>query len=180
MLSRPSEPEVPGFVRGYVDVVPEGEPGGLMQVLAGQLHSFPALLRRIPESGTESGYAPGKWSLKQAVEHVNDAERVFAYRLLRIARGDKTPLPGFDQDSYVANSSANARPWSELIAEFEDVRRATLALARSLPDEAWIRTGTSSGASCSARMLAYVIAGHAIHHARAIEDKYGALLKSRC
>jgi hypothetical protein len=174
MLVRPAESEIPAFFRGYVDAVPEG---GLIEIMAGQLESFPALLRRFPESRTEEGYAPGKWSLKQSIEHVNDAERIFTYRMLRIARGDRTPLPGFEQDDYVANSRANARPWSEVIAEFEAVRRSTLALVRSLPDEAWLRTGTSSGAHSSARMFAHVIVGHVVHHARLIESKYAPLLK---
>jgi hypothetical protein len=175
MLVRPPDAEVPVFFRGYVNEVPQE--GTLIEVLAGQLASFPALLRRFPEAKTETGYAPGKWSLKQSIEHVNDAERIFTYRLLRIARGDQTPLPGFEQDDYVANSQANARPWSELIAEFEAVRRSTLALVRALPDAAWVRTGTASGASSSARMFAYVIAGHVAHHASLIESKYAPLLK---
>ena len=176
MLCRPPESEVPSFFRGYVDAVPEGE-GGVVEILAGQLHSFPALLRQFPEARTEAGYAPGKWSLKQATEHVSDTERIFSYRLLRIARGDQTPLAGFEQDGYVANSQANARPWSEIVEEFESVRRATLALVRPLPDSAWIRTGTASGARVSARLFAYVIAGHVAHHARVIESNYAALLK---
>ena len=175
-MIRPPESEVPAFFRGYVDAVPEDGPA-IVEIMAGQLESFPALLRLFPEAKTEAGYAPGKWSLKQSIEHVNDAERIFTYRLLRIARGDQTPLPGFEQDGYVANSQANARPWNEVIGEFEAVRRATLALVRSLPDAAWARTGTSSGAHSSARMFAYVIAGHVIHHARLIESKYAALLK---
>jgi hypothetical protein len=174
MLVRPPESEVPAFFRGYVNAVPEG---GLIEIMTGQLENFPALLRQFPESRTEEGYAPGKWSLKQSVEHVNDAERIFTYRMLRIARGDGTPLPGFEQDDYVANSQANARSWSEVIGEFAAVRRATLALVRSLPDEAWTRTGTASGAHSSARMFAHVIVGHVVHHARLIESKYAPLLK---
>lgn len=169
MLIRPAETEIPPFFRGYVNAVPEG---GLLEILAGQLSSFPALLRQYPEPRTLAGYAPGKWSLKQSVEHINDTERIMGYRLLRIARGDQTPLPGFEQDDYVAQSQANERPWHELIEEFEAVRRATLALVRPMPDRVWLRTGTSSGAPSSARMFAYVIAGHVIHHARIIEANY--------
>ena len=172
---RPPEPEIPSFFRGYVNAVPENP--GLIEIMAGQLSSFPALLRRFPEAATEAGYAPGKWSLKQSIEHVNDTERIFAYRLLRIARGDQTPLPGFEQDDYVANSSANSRAWSGLIEEFEAVRRATLALVRSLPDATWARTGTASGAHASARLFAYVIAGHVAHHGGIVESRYAPLLK---
>jgi DinB superfamily len=175
MLIRPPETEIPSFFAGYVNAVPAD--AGVIEILAGQLASFPALLRQFPEPRTEIAYAPGKWSLKQAIEHVNDAERIFSYRMLRIARGDQTPLPGFEQDDYVANSWANARPWSGLIEDFEAVRRATLSLARSLPDDAWVRTGTASGAHSSARMFAYVIAGHVAHHAGVVESKYVPLLK---
>ena len=175
MLIRPPETEVPAFFRGYVNAVP-GQ-GSSIEILAGQLDSFPALLRQFPESRTESGYAPGKWSLKQSTEHVSDTERIFTYRMLRIARGDRTPLPGFEQDDYVANSWANARAWSELIEEFEAVRRSTMALVRSLPDAAWTRTGTSSGAHSSARMFAYVIAGHVAHHEEIVRSRYMPLLK---
>jgi len=175
MLTRPPDSEIPPFFRGYVDAVPRH--GGLIDTLVAQISSFPALLSRFPEANTEVGYAPGKWSLKQSIEHVNDTERIFTYRLLRIARGDQTPLPGFDQDAYVANSHANARPWSELIAEFTAVRAATLAFVRGLPDDAWTRTGISSGAHSSARLFAYVIAGHVAHHAALIESSYAPLLK---
>jgi hypothetical protein len=175
MLSRPLDTEVPAFFRGYVDAVPESTRFG--EVLASQLLSFPALLRRFPEARTLTGYAPGKWSLKQMAEHINDAERIFTYRLLRIARGDQTPLPGFEQDDYVANSWANSRAWGRLIEEFETVRRSTLALVESLPAEAWTRTGTSSGAHVSARVFVYVMAGHVIHHTRVIQSRYAALLE---
>ncbi len=93
---RPPETEIPSFFGGYVNAVPENP--GLIEIMAGQLTSFPALLRRFPEVSTGQGYAPGKWSLKQSIKHVNDTERIFSYRLLCIARGDQTPLPGFEQD----------------------------------------------------------------------------------
>ena len=173
LIQRPLEPEIPSFFRGYVNAVPEGD---LLEILAGQLTSFPALLHSFPEARTETGYAAGKWSLKQSIEHVSDTERIMSYRLLRIARGDQTPLPGFEQDDYVANSQANARSWQKLIEEFEAIRRSSLALARALPDAAWLRMGVASGASISARALGYVMAGHAIHHGRLIETKYTALL----
>jgi hypothetical protein len=112
------------------------------------------------------------FELKQSIEHISDTERIMSYRLLRIARGDRTPLPGFEQDDYVAQSQANERPWQDLIEEFEAVRRSTLALVRPLPEEAWLRTGVSSGAASSARMFGYVIAGHVNHHARIVEANY--------
>ncbi len=173
-VQRPPEIEIPTFFRGYANAVPDGD---LLAILAGQLTGFPALLHSFPEARTETGYAPGKWSLKQSIEHVSDTERIISYRLLRIARGDQTPLPGFEQDDFVANSQANSRSWQELIEEFEAVRRSSLALVRSLPDPVWLRMGVASGAPISARALGYVMAGHTIHHARLIETKYAALLK---
>ena len=173
-IQRPPELEIAPFFRGYANVVPDGD---LIEILTGQLASFPALLHSFPEARTEAGYAPGKWSLKQSIEHVSDAERIISYRLLRISRGDRTPLPGFEQDDFVANSQANARSWNGLIEEFEAVRRSSLALVRSLADAAWLRMGVASGAPMSARSLGYVMAGHTIHHARLIETKYAALLK---
>lgn len=166
---RPPESEVPDFFRGYVGRVPDGP---LIELLAGQLASFPALLYAVGESRSETGYAPEKWSLKQTLEHISDTERVMSYRLMRIARGDQTPLPGFSQDGFVANSNANSRAWRDLIAEFEAVRRATLALVRPMASEAWARNGEASGQPVSARALAYVIAGHVLHHRDLIEKHY--------
>lgn len=171
MLIRPAAAEVPEFFRGYVNAVPD-EPG-LLAVLAGQLERLPALLAEFSDARSLQGYAPGKWTLRQSVEHISDTERVMCYRLLRIARGDQTPLPGFDQDVWVAHSRANERPWAEIVDEWKAVRRATLALVYSLDDAAWARTGTSGGAAgVSARTFGYVLAGHVEHHVRLIEEHY--------
>ncbi|MBM3798056.1 MAG: DinB family protein [Acidobacteria bacterium] len=171
MLIRPPAAEVPEFFRGYVKAVPE-EPE-LLAVLAGQLERLPALLAEFSEARSLQGYAAGKWTLRQSVEHISDTERVMSFRLLRIARGDRTPLPGFDQDLWVAHSRANERPWPEIVEEWKAVRRATLALVHSLDGAAWARTGTSSGVEgVSVRAFGYVLAGHVEHHLRLIEKHY--------
>ncbi len=171
MLIRPPVAEVPEFFRGYVRAVPD-EPG-LLAVLADQLERLLALLAEFTDARSLQGYAPGKWTLRQSVEHISDTERVMSYRLLRIARGDQTPMPGFDQDLWVAHSRANERPWAEIVEEWKAVRRATLALAHSLDGAAWARTGTSGGVpGVSARAFGYVLAGHVEHHLCLIAEHY--------
>ena len=104
--------------------------------------------------------------------HITDTERIFAYRALRVARNDQTPLPSFDQDPYVAASEAERCDWSELLEEFEHVRRASILLLRHLPQTAWTRTGTASGAPVSVRALAYIMIGHVEHHLDLLRERY--------
>ena len=160
-IGRPGPDEYGTYFGTYVGKVPEGP---ILEILAAQLAPVAARLRAIPASTTDAPTAPGKWSLKQVLNHVIDAERVFAYRALRIGRGDKTPLPGFEQDPWVETSQANARSWADHIAEFESVRAATVSLFAGFPREAWMYTGTASNTTLSVRAMAYIIAGHLIHH----------------
>lgn len=117
-------------------------------------------------------YAPGKWTLKEVLGHLVDDERIFAYRLLRVARGDTTPLSGFDEKLFAATSGAEARPLADLLDEYASVRRATLALLRGLPAEAWARRGTVNGYGATPRGLAFHIAGHELRHLSAVREKY--------
>jgi hypothetical protein len=117
-------------------------------------------------------YAPGKWSIKEVVGHLVDDERIFAYRLLRVARGDRTPLPGFDEKLFAANSGAEARPLTDLLAEYGAVREATLALLRALPTHAWACRGEVNGYEASVRGLAFHIAGHELRHLAALRSHY--------
>jgi hypothetical protein len=126
----------------------------------------------VPEDRAGHRYAPDKWTLAESLLHVSDTERVFAYRLLRVARGDRTPLPGFDQDAWVPATRAANRSLSDIMAEFYAVRAATLALVRSLDDEAIGQAGTASGKDVTARALVWMIAGHAAHHLGLTRDKY--------
>jgi hypothetical protein len=117
-------------------------------------------------------YAPGKWSVKEVLGHLNDAERIMAYRILRISRGDQTPIEGFEQDDYVRDGNFGQRTIADLIEEFTDVRKATLSLLRHLDAEAATRRGIANQNEISARAVAYVIAGHELHHRRILEEKY--------
>jgi uncharacterized damage-inducible protein DinB len=130
------------------------------------------LISSFSEQSASKGYAAGKWTLKEVLLHIADAERVFSYRMLRIGRGDTTPLAGFDQDPWVVTSHANDRSLSSLLHEYQAVREATLVLADSLSSEAWLRTGTASDHPISARALGYICAGHELHHVQLIQERY--------
>ena len=134
------------------------------------------LLARLSPLTDEQGqfrYAAGKWSIKDLVNHLCDAERVFAYRLLRIGRGDQTPLPGFEENDYAAAAGADRRSMSALLTEWKAVRDATMALAQSLREVDWSRRGTSNDAPATPRALLYMILGHTEHHLDVLADRYG-------
>jgi hypothetical protein len=155
----------------YIDRLPASE--DLLALLERQGSENQERLRAVPESRGGFRYAPGKWSVKEVVLHLSDAERVMAYRALRIGRGDATPLPGFDEEAYAPLSGADAQPLRALLDEWADVRRATLSLFRHLPVEAWTRRGTASGFPVTVRALAAIIAGHERHHLQTLEERYG-------
>jgi hypothetical protein len=126
----------------------------------------------VSEERSNYRYAEGKWSIKEIVNHLCDTERIFAYRALRIARADATPLPGFDENAYAPEMRADERTLADLSAEWVDVRRSTLSLFRHLPAGTWERLGTASGHPCSVRALAYATAGHARHHLKVLAERY--------
>lgn len=169
MMRRPSNDEHSGFFSRYISLVPEGD---IVNMLEESLGTTAAFLSGITEEQGQYRYAPGKWSLKQTVGHISDNERIMAYRLLRFARGDKTSQPGYDQDELMKGSTFDSWTMAELIGDYTDVRQATLSLIRRLTDEAWSRKGTASGFELSARALAYVIAGHELHHLAVIRERY--------
>jgi hypothetical protein len=170
--TRPGAGEFSAAFAGYVDRINEDE--DIVAVLVAQLDQVLARLGRIPEQRGAYRYAPDKWSIKELVGHLCDTERVFAYRALRIGRGDSTPLPSFDDEAYVAESGAGNRTLADLVAEWGDTRRATISLFRNLPAEAWDRRGTASDQPISVRALAYVVAGHLRHHLQTLEERYTA------
>jgi uncharacterized damage-inducible protein DinB len=169
---RPEADEFAPYYGTYVGAVPDGD---ITRTLAQQGEAFLARLKHLSEEQAAFAYAPGKWTVKEVVCHVTDAERIFAYRALRIARGDATPLASFDENAYAASCGANDRPLETLLGEFAAVRAATLALLRWLPEAAWTRRGTASGKEISVRGLAWITAGHAIHHGTVLTDKYGVV-----
>ena len=161
MPQRPAPAEFAPYYARYVDRVPDGD---VLATLESLMPTTRAFLDSIGEARSGQPAAPGKWSLNEVVGHISDTERVFAYRAMRVGRGDTTPLPGFEQDDYVRTGRFNERSLASLADELADVRRATLHLLRNLPDDAWTRSGTASGFPVTANALAYLIAGHAIHH----------------
>ncbi len=168
-LTRPLPGEYPQGFTPYVAAAKEGDPLTLLQAQAGEVA---ALFQGVTEGQGTYRYAPGKWSLKDLLQHLSDAERIFAYRCLRIGRGDVTPLPGFEENDYAVAARADAHTVAQLLADFQAVRAASLTLFRSLDDQAWGQQGTSSGKSITARCFPYVCLGHAAHHLTIIQERY--------
>lgn len=169
-IGKPDETEYLPYYGRYIALVPDSS--NILPVLSDQMEDTLALLRSIPESQAGFRYAPDKWSIREVVGHVIDTERIFAYRALRFARHDQTPLPGYEQDDYISNASYDAHPLGELAAEFESVRRSTLFLFKHLDAEAWLRRGTANESEVSVRALAYIIAGHELHHKEVLRNRY--------
>jgi hypothetical protein len=168
-VSRPQSDEYASYYEKYVSLIPGGD---IVGTLEAQRVQMAQLLAARSEREGNFRYAPGKWSVKEVIGHISDAERIFSYRLLRIARGDETPLPGFEQDGYIVTGGFGARTLADVAAEFAAVRMATMALVQSLPDEAWKRRGMASDDPVTARALAYIIAGHEMHHRKILDEKY--------
>ena len=143
-----------------------------MRELTTQRAHMVARLAKLTDDESAFRYAPDKWSIKDLVGHLCDAERVFTYRLLRIGRGDTTPLSGFEESDYARAAQADRRHFGELLAEWSVVRAATVALATSLPEKDWSNIGTSHGAPTSARALLYIVLGHTEHHLAVLSDRY--------
>jgi hypothetical protein len=167
---RPAPGEFSPGLAGYVGQI--GDDEDVLAVLADQLHLVLERLERISEERSGYRYAPEKWSIKEIVNHLSDAERIFVYRALRFARGDATPLPSWDENAYAPEMRADARTLADLSTEWADVRRSTLGFFGHLPAGAWERQGTASGHPCSVRALAYATAGHIRHHLRVLAERY--------
>ncbi len=167
--ARPAATEHIPYYQAYVSQVPGDD---VLAALAGQIDSTLAVLRGIPEERGGHRYAPGKWSVKELLGHVLDTERIFTYRALRFARQDPTPLPGYEQDDYIRAASFDACRLADLADELGHVRQSTLAFFRHLAPEAWLRAGTASGNPVTVRALAWIIAGHEIHHLRVLRERY--------
>lgn len=143
-----------------------------IQALQDQLAEVMTTPKPLDESKQLHRYAPGKWSVREVLGHICDTERVMSYRLLRVARADQTPLPGFDENAFVANARFDECAWTALLEEFEQVRRASVLLLRHLPEEAWTRRGVSPEYPTTTRALAYIIFGHVAHHLAIVRERY--------
>lgn len=170
-LSRPAADEYAPYYAGYIREVADTE--DVVGVLDRQREELAGLLRGLTAERARYRYAPGKWSVTEIVGHLADAERVFAYRALRIARGDETPLAGFDEDAFVAAAGFDDRSLGDVLAEYEHVRRSTIALFRGFRSDVWTRRGTANGHPVSVRALPYIIAGHERHHGDVLRARYG-------
>jgi len=170
-IARPQPGEYPPYYERYISLV-SGE--DILNTLDEQRRHTMTLLCGHDDEDGDFRYAPGKWSAKEVLGHVCDSERVFAYRAMRIARADTTPLAGFEQDDYVRNGPFAQRPLADLIEDFIAVRRATLSLLRNLDEAAWIRRGVANKNEVTVRALAYIIAGHELHHRGILVEKYFA------
>ncbi len=169
MRTRPLATEYAPFYARYIDLVPEGD---VLDILSRQRDDALALLAKIPGDAGDVRYAPGKWSIKEVLGHIIDSERIFAYRALRFARADTTPLAGFEQDDYVRAGNFKARSLADLTEEFGFVRQATLVMLRHFGPETWDRRGTANNAAVTVRALAYIMAGHAGHHIGILRERY--------
>ena len=169
MKAKPATTEYAPYYGKYTSLVPDGD---IVATLEQQLAATLNLLRGLPEERGNDRYAPDKWSIKEVIGHIADTERIMSYRALRIARGDTTPLPGFEQDGYITNGNFNARSLADLAAELETIRRATLFLFKHLSEEAWLRRGTASENEITVRALAHIIAGHELHHVEILRTRY--------
>ena len=167
--ARPEASEYASYYERYVSLIPDGD---VVETLARQNEEVLALFGGITEERAGFRYGPGKWSIKEVVGHVIDTERVFSYRAMAIARGDRAALPGMDQEEYMAGSDFDARTLADLAEEFSHLRRSNVLMLRGLPPAAWSRRGVASDNEVTVRALAYIIAGHAAHHVQVLRARY--------
>ena len=169
MTERPDRTEYFEYYHQYVGQVPDGD---IVETLATQRDDVVSLLRSLSEDVGGHRCAEGKWSVKELIGHVNDTERMMGYRSLAFARGDKSPFPGFDQDQYVAGGNFGGRTIADLAEEFESLRASHLTLFGSHGEGVWLRRGTASDCEFTTRAVAWIMAGHVIHHVAILSERY--------
>lgn len=175
LATRPAPADFPAFYHRYVEQAPGRD---LLEAMDLALERMHTVLANVAESEAQHRYAPGKWSIKEVIQHVIDGERIFAYRALRFARNDATELPGFEENDYAPASMADRRTLKDLLEEYDTVRLASRQLFMSLPIEAMDRSGLANGRSISVRALGWTIAGHSNHHAAVLEERYLPTIRS--
>ena len=166
---RPKPGEYKPYFDRYISLIPGND---ILSTLEKQISKTLALLSERSEAEGDFRYAPGKWTLKEVLGHINDTERIMGYRALRIARGDKTPLAGFEQDDLVRNGPFADLSLASLIEEFKSVRASTLALLRTFRPQDWTRRGLVDNNEITVRALVYIIAGHELHHRGILGERY--------
>jgi uncharacterized damage-inducible protein DinB len=167
--NRPAPGDYAPYAEQYLVLVPAGD---ILEALDAQLKQTVTAFSGRSERDGNFRYAPDKWSVKEVIGHIADTERIFAYRALRIARGDQTPLSGFEQEDYVRGANFSSRKLADLVEDYADVRQATLSLLRPLDEEAWRRRGVASNNPVTVLALAFLIAGHELHHRKILEERY--------
>lgn len=168
-MTRPQTTEAASYYFRYIDLITSDDIVPAMEKQTGEMLQF---LSGISEEQSLHSYEPGKWTIREVLNHVNDGERIFTGRAHWFARGFTDALPSFDQDVAVQHSHANDTSWAELVEEFKNVRLGTMSFFKSLPDEAWERTGVASDNPVSVRALAFIIAGHVAHHINVLRERY--------
>ena len=169
MRGRPDSTEAAPYYSTYINQVPSDD---ALPVIEQQLDGVVTLCSAIPEQKSLYRYAPGKWSIRQVLNHITDTERAFAFRALWFARGFSDPLPSYEQDIAAAGAEADSIAWPDHIEEFRRVRLATISLFRNLPAGAWMRTGTASNNRFTVRAMAFITAGHVEHHLKILRERY--------
>lgn len=169
IIELPQPTEYPRYYQSYLDLVKDGD---LIKTLKDQIIDIQAVIATIPEEKEGFAYAEGKWTIKEVIGHIIDTERILAYRAMRFARKDKTVLPGFDENTFVANANFNKRTLYELAHEFAIVREANITMFKTFDKEQLMEKGNANGQEVSVRSIIYMIAGHASHHVNVIRTKY--------
>ncbi len=168
-MRRPEPTEYPDFYADYTKLVPDED---ILKVLSRQPAEMRTIFAGVPEHLGSFAYDAEKWTVKQVLGHILDTERILAYRLLRIARGDQKPLEGFEQDDYIEHGRFNSRTIDDLIGEFELIRKANMSLMENLNEDDFSRHGTANNNRFTARAIALIMAGHVRHHLGILESKY--------
>jgi len=168
-MLKPETSEYNPYYEKYISLIEEGE---LLNALERQPSELRSLLNGLDEEKGKYAYADGKWSIKEVLSHLIDGERIFSYRVLRISRGDETPIEGFEQDGYIENSHANERSFEDLLEELSLQRNANLRMLKNLREDGWKRLGTASQSPVSVRALGFIMAGHVRHHINILKAQY--------
>ena len=168
-MTRPQTTEAASYYYKYIDLITNDE---IVPTMESQMAETLQFLEGISEEQSLKSYAPGKWMIRELLNHVNDGERVFLYRAFWFARGFQDALPSFEQDVAVQAANANQTSWAELVEEFRTVRLSTISFFKHLPDEAWSRSGIASDNPVTVRAIAYIIAGHVAHHTQVLKERY--------
>lgn len=168
-MTRPQSTEAAPYYYKYIDLVTSDE---IVPAFESQMDEIIQFLQGISEEQSLHSYEPGKWTMREVLNHVNDGERVFLYRAFWFAREYQDALPSFDQDLAVESAKANNTSWADLVEEFRTIRLSTISFFKGLSDEAWSRTGVASDYPFTVRSLAYIIAGHVAHHRNVLAERY--------